>query len=338
MKRTLAMIAIFAVPMILGIYQYIESQARTAEALKQANIKFAQIDRDNQIKYQEFQDKLAELYAIPEDQRTSHDKWYIGHMEKMSRHMERVMDRPEHQQVAFWHNRSFLENSIMMLLLASTAIIYVVQQHKTRRQYPAEKGLSSSPWIFPQHDPLAEQVAWQPMRSGGANFKTHALIESPDKIKLKPSIQMGLFFGAFILVGANNVLFNYLEVIYEHGVAIFMQQPSLIFKQWATVGTTFIALGLALRVIFVASPVVFDRIKGYAYFDDGNLLLTDVHALQVIEEIAGGHGSGVFKSYELNLILRNGERIHLMDHGDEAAFKAQARRLSEFLQLPVWKA
>ena len=338
MKRTVAIILIFTVPMIMGLFQHFENQQKVSAALTEANTKFAELRRKNEIKYQEIQKTLEALYQ--KEHPTDHDRWHIGHLEKTSRLLEKaITPNPASTQSSIMINRMWLENGVMLFILLKGLGFYFFQQHRSRQQYPAPKGLSQNmPWIYPADDPVAETTHWQAMHSGAANFKTHKLIQSAQKLILKPSAQLTVFYGLFIAVGLNNVVFNYLDVLFHQGVQAFSEQPSLIFSQWLTVGTTFIVVGFAIRLLMSPSMIIFNQQRRQLIIDNKSLPFAEIHAIQVIEAIAGGHGSGVFKSYEMNLVLKNGERIHLIDHGDLSAFIAQVEKVSECLQVPIWKA
>ena len=80
---------------------------------------------------------------------------------------------------------------------------------------------------------------------------------------------------------------------------------------------------------------MFTRAGGRAGFDH-------IHALQIVSEYCGGGSSSgkirSFVSYELNLVLKNGERINLCDHGNIVRLREDAARLAEFLGRPLWDA
>jgi len=77
---------------------------------------------------------------------------------------------------------------------------------------------------------------------------------------------------------------------------------------------------------------VFDK-KTLPYFAK----LEDIHALQLISEYCGGN-DGSYYSYELNLVLENGKRINVVDHGNKNKLRKEANNLSAFLAKPVWDA
>jgi hypothetical protein len=112
-------------------------------------------------------------------------------------------------------------------------------------------------------------------------------------------------------------------------------------------GTAVAALGGGV-FYFGAAPVVFDKrqgafwrgrtapnevinrltLKAYAKLDD-------VHALQVIKEGVHGDDSS-YDSFELNLVLTDGRRINVTDHGDYDTLRRNTETLSAFLGRPLW--
>ena len=43
-----------------------------------------------------------------------------------------------------------------------------------------------------------------------------------------------------------------------------------------------------------------------------------------------------YHSYELNLVLRTGERITIMDQADEEAIKEDGKQVAQFLGVQLW--
>jgi hypothetical protein len=65
--------------------------------------------------------------------------------------------------------------------------------------------------------------------------------------------------------------------------------------------------------------------------------LEDVHAIQLLREYCRGNKSSYY-SYELNLVLHDGRRVNVVDHGKHSQILDEARMLSECLEVPVWDA
>ena len=45
-----------------------------------------------------------------------------------------------------------------------------------------------------------------------------------------------------------------------------------------------------------------------------------------------------YYSYELNLVLEDGSRLNVIDHGNVEAIRADAQKLAAFLGKPLWDA
>lgn len=97
-------------------------------------------------------------------------------------------------------------------------------------------------------------------------------------------------------------------------------------------------------------PVAFDKIENC--FDKGrkpsisgkswpspeqSVPLNKIHALQLIGEYYQSGRSSIH-SYELNLVLNNGSRVNVIQHGVKLKLLSDAQLLSSFLAIPVWNA
>jgi len=97
-------------------------------------------------------------------------------------------------------------------------------------------------------------------------------------------------------------------------------------------------------------PIVFDKYKGIFYkgwktqesinyniSSENFVRLDNIHAIQLISEYCRGNKSSYY-SHELNLVLKDGKRINVIDHGNLNKIREDAKKLSEFLCTPVWDA
>jgi hypothetical protein len=210
------------------------------------------------------------------------------------------------------------------------------------------QGLAKARSTFdPSHfgDPIAMQTEWTPAKGGGASFRTHKLAEiDTNRLEFKASIGARVFYFVFILMGT--------------AVMIGFSAARLLSGEFAFGTDTIMPLliGLVFEVsggcmfYFGTAPIVFDKYKGsfwkgrkapdevsdrkeIKYFAE----LEDIHALQLISEFCRGNKSSYY-SYELNLVLKNGSRINVVDHGNPAKLREDAHVLSAFLGKPVWDA
>ncbi|WP_317933237.1 hypothetical protein [Halioxenophilus sp. WMMB6] len=192
-------------------------------------------------------------------------------------------------------------------------------------------------------DPVAQRLSWQPLRPGGANFKTRQLISELDTITLKPSLLARFLAWCFLLPG----LFVLLAIA-----------PELIIKgQWFK-GLFLLLWGLLFGAagaiqLLLAKRFTIDRARGVYFFgkcfqEEEQLprsrqgRLNEIYAVQIIRERVRArsrkYGPHSFWSYELNLVFADGERVNILDHGKEPAVDAAARAIANALAIPAWKA
>lgn len=193
-------------------------------------------------------------------------------------------------------------------------------------------------------DPLADQTDWVPLKRGGSNFHTHHLVESgANRVEFRPTRGAKLFALIFIITGIS------LPILF-----ITTQSETLSFYELGGIllfGLIFAGVGSALW-IFMGKPRVFDKLHGmywighkepdYGYkvaneLNKNQARLSDIHAIQLIREYVRSDKSSYY-SYEMNLILKSGERLNVVDHGKKSEIISDSRILSDFLNVPVWSA
>jgi hypothetical protein len=193
------------------------------------------------------------------------------------------------------------------------------------------------------NDPIAMQTEWTPAKGGGASFRTHYLVSvDPNRLEFKASLRSKAFCSVFILMGLMAMIVFPLagSSSGSFSFSIEMIMPALI-------GLVFVVVG-GFLFYFGISPIVFDKYKAsfwkgrkapdevsdrkeIKYFTE----LANIHALQIISEYCSGNKSSYY-SYELNLVLKNGSRINVVDHGNLEKLREDAQTLSSFLGKPVW--
>jgi hypothetical protein len=194
-------------------------------------------------------------------------------------------------------------------------------------------------------DPIAMQTEWTPAKGGGASFRTHNLVEiDTNRMEFKASIGARLFYLVFMLMGIVAII---IFLFAKSSSGEFSFSTDIILPM--LIGLVFVIAG-GCMFYFDTSPIVFDKYKGsfwkgrkapdevsdrkeIKYFTE----LENIHALQLVSEYCHGNKSSYY-SYELNLILKNGSRINVVDHGNPAKLREDAQKLSVFLGKPVWDA
>ena len=189
---------------------------------------------------------------------------------------------------------------------------------------------------------IAMKVDWTPLRSGGANFKTDSLKQiNLSRLEVQKSTGAYLFSGIFALLGNGTMLFGTYAVIEEDGLSFVILAPVLFGGLFAAVG---------IGTLIYPRPRIMDRRYGWYWSGSKSLAreqdfmklkksarLSDIAAIQIIDEHCSGNKGGSYTSWEINLVSKDGQRLNVMDHGNKDSISADARKLGEFLGVPVWE-
>jgi hypothetical protein len=89
--------------------------------------------------------------------------------------------------------------------------------------------------------------------------------------------------------------------------------------------------------------IVFSKKLGYyykayvniKYFRIDKINLDAVVAIQILGEITTEE-LAPFNSFELNLVLKDSERLHVIDLSNIKSIISDANKLSKFLEVPIW--
>ena len=194
-------------------------------------------------------------------------------------------------------------------------------------------------------DPLALRIDWSPAASGGASFRTHRLVQtSAHRIEFAPTVGAKLFYLLFLVVGSGLLVFQANQI--RIGQGGMTEQGTFVPL---LVGAVFAVAG-ACMYWFGTTPRVFDQTRaffwrgrqgpqmmGTAGGSNSSVPFSSIHALQLLSEYVSGNKSSYY-SYELNLVLDDGSRINVVDHGNLDRLRRDAQTLSRFLDKPVWDA
>lgn len=192
-------------------------------------------------------------------------------------------------------------------------------------------------------DPVALKVSWEPVKPGGANFKTQKLNISPKRISVEKTGGAIVFALVFAIPGVLAVLI---------GVPLFLWQGKIFSALFMLIWGSIFG-GVGILMLKSEKPLTFDKSVGVYFrgkeykqqFSDNREnqgWLSDIYALQLLSErihSSSSHGhSSTYLSYELNLVFKDGERVNVMDHGNAAELETSAKELAGFLNVPIWQA
>ena len=215
------------------------------------------------------------------------------------------------------------------------------EKYKTLFRARAREFAPFDPAVF--DDELAMKTSWNPAVSGGVNVGTHNLkLVSPERMVFSTSMAARLVIG--ILFAVPLVAIICIPIFWDD-----LDLPGVL--------GIFIFGGVFLGCAFFFGPRIcglrsFDRREGCFWKGrwkrgDGALSirrtdlnarlekealkdyidLADVYAIQLIKEYVTSYGtehSSSYYSYELNLVLKDGERMNVVDHGDLQRIRADA--------------
>ena len=210
------------------------------------------------------------------------------------------------------------------------------------------KSVSKSRPVFDPskfNDSLAMKTEWSPLKGGGSNFRTHKLVQVDyTRVEFKSTLGAKMFSFVFMAFGVGIPSVIGYNIVQESGD--FFQSDVLFVDLF---GLIFFGVG-SFMFYWFAKPVIFDRTKGMYWkgwkapqrYLAQNIVkessrIGNIHAIQIIPEYIRSDKSSYY-SYELNLVLKDGSRMNVIDHGNALKIQEDAKILSEFLGVPVWDA
>ena len=188
--------------------------------------------------------------------------------------------------------------------------------------------MSALPCEFTMSEQPPQDLDWSPLVPGGAAFKTHRLVvPAATRIELHPSAQARTLVGLFVTGALIACGFVAWGIVAEDFAMVVVAGPfALIFG-----GFSFYLHRL------LDNRRYFDAARGQYWREPKSELvsLSSIRGLQITpEEISGGESD--FTAYELNLVLDDGRRVNVLDHGNLEQLHDHAQQLAAFLRVPLW--
>ncbi len=186
---------------------------------------------------------------------------------------------------------------------------------------------------FDQEDVKVETT---PLKRGGASFKTKDIIFTNGLAYTQKSKGAKIFSWTFFLIGDALVLFGIYLYFYKNEIEALL--PLVIIGSiFSLVG--FLMIKLTKKITFDKSVGVYYTTKNYnpmalgvEHVKQGKL--RDIKHIQVLKELVKTDKSS-FYSYEINLVLKDGNRLNVVDHGNLNVIKEQVQGLEVFLGIKV---
>ena len=321
-KNPLILLPIIGV--LIAIFSLVKALLPDGQ-IDKGQIALQKMQAENQRSRQKMQTELLQLKEIQNP--SDHNIWHIAHIEKSIAHLSRYY-APRFQTSTSLTRHTLIPLSIVATI-AIVASIYIWHYFRNRSKFVPRPGLNNGTVrIHPNSDPIAAKTHWQSMAGGASNFKMQQLEETNADLIIKASFEVRLFCWAFIFTGLVPILLEYLWLWDDIG---------FIFDPLLSACGIFVLVGMLLSWMFTAKIIEFNKVSKTIHTSERKLPFSDVYALQVITSLAGGHGHGIYRNNELNIVLNDGQRINLLNHGGVAAFEYQELQLSNLLNVPVWQ-
>lgn len=211
------------------------------------------------------------------------------------------------------------------------------------------------PVIFPDDPIFKNELIWEPIANESSSFKSQKLVDRRNGIiEIRTTASVLLFHILFIFIGLFAWLISAVLLLVLDAPEYFSALiPGLV-------GGLFLWFGFSEILPKKIATFNFNRQQFTLEQDRQDdklqplrapyILFSQIQGLQLIEVFhpsrnhyrLGTLGNGrrrhssSFYSYELNLILKNNERVNVMSYGDKADIVSNAKRLAERLSVPLW--
>ena len=178
---------------------------------------------------------------------------------------------------------------------------------------------------------LRRRISLAPLKGGGTNRRTHKLVKKQGRLEYKPTFSIIMVYLFVISIG---VIPGY----------FMLKNMGSIKTEAFLFPITFIGIGI-ISLIRCFRPNVFDLEKsvywrGFKEEIAKKTELNEIAALQIISEnnstSKASGGTTTYKSYELNLVLKNKTRVNVVDHGNYEKLAPEAEKISGILDVPLW--
>ena len=197
-------------------------------------------------------------------------------------------------------------------------------------------------------DPVAMRTGWDPLSPGGSRHTTNRLREiAPQVLSFQPtaySHYQSLVYLLSLLVFGNALIVSLLRNELNINRPDEWWVISALLQILVGCGVTLVLLNRSIIVDGNASQVRLGlpRVQWLNQFPWLQKLLgrsvpfSEIHSIQLLDEEVRPRREQMFWSYELNLVLRDGKRINLIDHRNQREICWDAGDLSRIMDVPIW--
>ena len=220
-----------------------------------------------------------------------------------------------------------------------------LQQHIEKSIHrKATKIMESSGERTFMDDPVAKQTKWSLAKKGGSNILSYRLVRI-DHSRMQFRLTILSVFACLALILFGSALVGY---SFSDGQFNYKFIPQTLIGLAALCGGIWMLYSGTL-------PRVFDKRKGVFWKgrkapdttsrrekNSSYVRLDNIYALQLISRSTKTMSSSGYRTskthYEINLVLKDSSRVHVVQHGNKKRIRQDAATLAEFLGKPLWDA
>lgn len=179
------------------------------------------------------------------------------------------------------------------------------------------------------NDKLAEITDWEPVKNKGV-LKSKKRIRKVgfNKFRYTVKLETKIILSAAIVLGITSII---------NGIFLFLLDTTVIHYKY--IALMFVGIVITVSclsaLLLISNKYVFDKNKKIFKRKNVKIALDKIHALQLIKKQFLAKKS-VHTCYELNLVLEDASRIHLVDYDKLKEAKEDSKVISEFLKIKVW--
>ena len=193
------------------------------------------------------------------------------------------------------------------------------------------------------NDPIAAKTSWSPINSVASTFRTHKLIPiNSERLEFHSTFAGKFLDGMFLTLGFFLMGLMVVSIFKADSLAATVNFLLPLFM-----GLIFMLLGGAMLYRRL-TPIIFDSATGFfwkgrqapnsftAQSNTNHVCRLDrIHALQLLSQSRRNRKTR-YHSYQLNLILKDGRRINVINHNRSWYVRSDAAMLAAFLRIRVW--
>lgn len=180
------------------------------------------------------------------------------------------------------------------------------------------------------NDSVAKITEWEAFNKASSNVNLNRLMVDPDGQHLfyKPATGLYLLSAAFVFAG---LFFPFIIIGSTIQQAKPLMDKDVLVPALLCLVFAFIGIGIFFGF---RKRLRFDMTERCMIAGENRLYFSDIHALQLVIQ----RGSK-YRNYQLNVVLRSADRMHIMNYADSKTARADAARIATAMGIPdakIW--